>query len=218
MVGRLMHRPVANAVAAVQSELLMVTPYFIPGVEGMKLFGDLRKRDVRVSVLTNSLESSTVLVAQSGYMRYRLPLLEEGVEIHEVRSLLGNARGSGQTTSMSRYGNYSLHAKLFVFDREPVHRLDELRPALDAPQYRDRPDHRQPRARAADRGAIRGDGEPAQQLRADAAAARRRAIAAPGLAHRRRRQGRQYDKEPARSDAQRQKAGLLSLLPLDDEL
>ena len=73
---------------------------------------------MRVRILTNSLESSTVLVAQSGYMHYRLPLLEEGVEIYEVRSLLGNARGSGQTTKMTRYGNYSLHAKLFVFDRK----------------------------------------------------------------------------------------------------
>src|ERR1039458_560692 len=118
MVGRLMHRPVARAVAAVQSELLMVTPYFIPGDEGMQLFGDLRKRDVRVRILTNSLESSTVLAAQSGYMRYRLPLLEEGLELYEVRSLLGNARGSGETAQMTRFGKYSIHAKLFVFDRQ----------------------------------------------------------------------------------------------------
>ena len=118
MVGSLMLRPVDKAVAAVQSELLMVTPYFIPGDEGMQLFGDLRKRDVRVRILTNSLESSTVLAAQSGYMRYRLPLLEEGLELYEVRSLLGNARGSGETAQMTRYGKYSLHAKLFVFDRQ----------------------------------------------------------------------------------------------------
>ena len=35
-----------------------------------------------------------------------------------MRSLLGNSRGSGQTAKISQYGNYSLHAKLFVFDRE----------------------------------------------------------------------------------------------------
>ena len=78
--------------AAAESELLMTTPYLIPGEEGMTLFSDLRKRNVRVRILTNSLESSTVLVAHSGYMGYRPPLLEGGVEIHEVRSLLGNAR------------------------------------------------------------------------------------------------------------------------------
>ena len=85
MVGRLMRRAVADATIAVQSELLMVTPYLIPGKEGMQLFKDLRQRNVRVRVLTNSLESSTVLLAQSGYMHYRVPMLENGVEtIHDA--------------------------------------------------------------------------------------------------------------------------------------
>ena len=79
IVGELMHRTVADAVAAVRSELLMVTPFLIPGTDGMRLFKDLRKRDVRVRILTNSLESTPELMAQSGYMRYRVPLLEEGV-------------------------------------------------------------------------------------------------------------------------------------------
>jgi putative cardiolipin synthase len=118
MVGRLMHRAVASATTAVQSELLMITPYLIPGKEGMQIIRDLRQRKVRVRILTSSLESSTVLPAQSGYMHYRVPLLESGVELYEIRSLLGNARGSGETTAISRYGNYSLHAKLFVFDRK----------------------------------------------------------------------------------------------------
>lgn len=48
MVGRLMQRAVANATAAVQSELLMVTPYVIPGSEGMQLLKNLRQRQVRV--------------------------------------------------------------------------------------------------------------------------------------------------------------------------
>ena len=55
-VGRLMLRPVANATLAVQSELLMITPYLIPGKEGMQIFKELRGRDVRVRILTNSLE------------------------------------------------------------------------------------------------------------------------------------------------------------------
>jgi putative cardiolipin synthase len=42
------------------------------------------------------------------------------VELFEVRSLLGNARGSGQTAILSGYGNYALHAKLFVSDRRKL--------------------------------------------------------------------------------------------------
>ncbi len=120
MVGRLMHRPVASAALAVQSELLMITPYLIPGKEGMQMFKDLRQRDVRIRILTNSLESSSVVMAQSGYMHYRKPLIEEGVELYEIRALLGNRHGSGQTMAMSRYGTYSLHAKMFVFDRQKI--------------------------------------------------------------------------------------------------
>jgi putative cardiolipin synthase len=115
--GRLMSRPMARTVGAVQTELLMVTPYFVPADEERKLLTELRLRNARVRVLTNSLESTADPIAHSGYRRYRVPLLAEGAELHEIRSLLGNARGSGQTARISRHGNYSLHAKLFVFDR-----------------------------------------------------------------------------------------------------
>jgi putative cardiolipin synthase len=120
MVGRLMHRAVARAAEGVQSELIMVTPYLVPGQEGMRIFTDLRRRGARVRVLTNSLESSTEILAQSGYMRYRIPLIEQGVQLYEIRSQLGNARGSGETAAMASHGNYSLHAKMFVFDRSRI--------------------------------------------------------------------------------------------------
>ena len=120
MLGRLMHRRVAQVAEEVQREFLMVTPYLVPGKDGMRLLHDLRARGVRVRILTNSLESSTVLLAQSGYMRYRVPMLEMGVELFEIRSLLGNSRGSGQTPVISLFGSYSLHAKLFVFDRQKI--------------------------------------------------------------------------------------------------
>ena len=112
--------PVASATLAVQSELLMITPYLVPGEEGMGLFNDLRSRNISIRILTNSLVSSSTLLAQSGYMGYRVPLLEAGVELYEIRSMLGNTRGSGQTAAMSANGTYSLHAKMFVFDRQRI--------------------------------------------------------------------------------------------------
>jgi putative cardiolipin synthase len=120
MVGRLMHRAVAHAAEQVQSELIMVTPYLIPGQEGMRIFSDLRRRKVQVRLLTNSLESTTELLAQSGYMRFRVPLLEEGVDLYEVRARLGDVRGSGENAAMAGFGTYGLHAKMFVFDRREV--------------------------------------------------------------------------------------------------
>ena len=53
-------------------------------------------------------------------MHYRPALLQEGVELHEIRAMLGSTRGSGQGRSISRHGHYGLHAKLYVFDRKSV--------------------------------------------------------------------------------------------------
>ncbi len=219
MVGRLMHREVAKATAAVQSELLMVTPYLIPGEEGMKLLKDLRQRQVRVRILTSSLEASTVLLAQAGYMHYRLPLLENGVELYEIRSLLGNARGSGETAAISRYGNYSLHAKLFVFDRQrlfigsmnfdqrSMHLNTEIGLIIDSPVL-------------AQQVAARFE---AMVLPVNSYRLTLRpndADRSPGLLWHTEENGRavEYTMEPARSDWQRIKANALSLLPLDKEL
>jgi putative cardiolipin synthase len=219
MVGDLMHRPVATASAAVQSELLMITPYFIPGREGMTLFKDLRQRGVRVRILTNSLESSTVLVAQAGYMGYRVPLLEQGVELYEVRSLLGNARGSGETKSMTRYGNYSLHGKLFVmdrkrlfigsmnFDQRSMHLNTEIGLIIDSPELA-----QQTAARFEAMVQLANSYEVA--LRPGGVDGK------PRLLWRTEEEGKtvEYDTEPARDRQQRMRALLLSLLPLDKEL
>ena len=120
--GRLMYRPIARSLAAVVSEFAMITPYLVPTPEEMTLLHSLRLRGVRVRILTNSLNSNNELTAHSGYLRYRTRLLEDGVEIYEVRALLGpRSHASGQSNRLSRFGKYGLHAKLLVFDRQSVY-------------------------------------------------------------------------------------------------
>jgi len=58
LAGQLMTEPVADTASASQSEVLLVTPYFIPAPAEMQLLQDLRQLQVRVRILTNSLESS----------------------------------------------------------------------------------------------------------------------------------------------------------------
>ena len=116
--GRLMSQPVAKAAAQVHAEVLMVTPYFIPSSDEMRLLDTLLRNNIRVAILTNSLESAQGLLAHAGYSHYRMALLDDGADLYEVRALLGSRRGSGQTARISEFGNYGLHAKLFVFDRE----------------------------------------------------------------------------------------------------
>ena len=116
--GRMMGAAVLSAASATQSELLMVTPYFIPTPEELQVLRDLRHRQVRVRILTNSMEANPAAFAHSGYVPYRVPMVQDGVELYEARARLGNTQGSGQTAEISRHGNYALHAKLFAFDRQ----------------------------------------------------------------------------------------------------
>src|SRR6185437_8098528 len=83
--GRLMNPLVVDTAGAVQSEFQMVTPYFVPAAPELQILKDLRQRQVRVRILTNSLESAPDPLAQAAYQRFRTPLLEGGVELYEVR-------------------------------------------------------------------------------------------------------------------------------------
>lgn len=119
--GALMYKPIADAVTQTQKELLMATPYFVPTKGEVHLLEDRRQQGVRVGVLTNSLEAAPDLAAHSGYMHQRGILLKDGIEFYEVRARLGNTRGSGESKKIAGYGNYALHGKLLVFDRQKAY-------------------------------------------------------------------------------------------------
>lgn len=107
-----------------QRELLVVSPYFVPGKSGMAYFEALRRRGVRVVILTNSLGSTDVAAVHAGYRRYRKALLRAGVELYEVKAS-AQSREQRERAKQSKGGfggssRASLHAKSFVFDRQTV--------------------------------------------------------------------------------------------------
>ena len=119
-ISNLLFGPVAAAIDNTRTEFSMVTPYLVPSPHEMRLLEDLRARGRTVRILTSSLEAESSSVAQAGYMHYRKRLVESGVQLYEIRARPENPRGTGQSEKMSRYGNYSLHAKLLVFDRSAM--------------------------------------------------------------------------------------------------
>lgn len=108
-----------------QREFLVVSPYFVPGKEGVELFRSLRARGVTVKILTNSLASTDVSAVHAGYARYREDLLREGVQLYEVKSTArirekdrkSDKKEAGGLAGSSRA---SLHAKTFAFDRRDI--------------------------------------------------------------------------------------------------
>ena len=98
-----------------QQELLIVSPYFVPGREGLDFFRRLRARGVRVRILTNSLASNDVAIVHSGYARYRKALLRMGVELYEMNRRQPAANDGRR--SLTGSSSASLHAKTFLLDR-----------------------------------------------------------------------------------------------------
>jgi cardiolipin synthase C len=104
--------------AQAQTELLIVSPYFVPGQRMMRQFAELRGRGVRVRVLTNSLASNDAPAAHVGYARYRKALLGLGVELYEMHAeQQGSIRSFGSAASSTGASRASLHAKVVVMDK-----------------------------------------------------------------------------------------------------
>ncbi|MGW8192859.1 MAG: phospholipase D family protein [Desulforhopalus sp.] len=98
-------------------DLLIISPYFVPGKSGIDFFKQLRGRNVRVRILTNSLASNDVSLVHSGYAKYRRALLKMGVELYELNSNLAKETRKEGSFYESKS---SLHAKTFVIDKEEV--------------------------------------------------------------------------------------------------
>jgi putative cardiolipin synthase len=96
-----------------ESDLLIVSPYFVPRDEGTEYLLAQVGRGVRVRVLTNSLAATDVPAVHAGYKAYRRELLEGGVELFELRPT-----GDALEKARERFGSSSasLHAKTFVSD------------------------------------------------------------------------------------------------------
>jgi putative cardiolipin synthase len=118
--GRLMRGAIFEAAVAAHTEIIMISAFLVPGEDGMMLFDDLHRRAVTTRVLTNSMESSSAWAPFASYLHYRADLLADQVELYEIRDQPGSVRGTGQNAQMSSFGNYALHTKLYIFDRQKI--------------------------------------------------------------------------------------------------
>ncbi len=97
------------------SELIIVSPYFIPRDSGMIMLRDLVTRGIRVIVVTNSLAANNHVPVHSAYSKYRKPLLEAGVEIYELRV---DAAALQTDDAEEDSPPTTLHAKAVIVDQK----------------------------------------------------------------------------------------------------
>ena len=103
----------------IEKELIIISPYFVPGHEGVRFFKSLTDKGVRVKILTNSLSSNDVAIVHAGYAKYREDLLRNGVELYEMNKKLTRAQRK-EKKGVGGSSKASLHAKVFVLDRKQV--------------------------------------------------------------------------------------------------
>jgi len=93
----------------------------VPADFGTDLLTGLARRGVDTLVVTNSFAVTDVPLVHAGYIKKRMPLLDAGVKLFEVRPAPGVPvdRGVAPDHAATRFsgGGESLHAKTFVVDR-----------------------------------------------------------------------------------------------------
>jgi putative cardiolipin synthase len=102
-----------EVIRSAEREIIFISPYYVPGPDGVKLTRDLVTNGLRVIILTNSLASTNHVTVHSAYARYRRDVIEAGAELYEARAdaareLSGHRTGPDTLT---------LHSKAILIDR-----------------------------------------------------------------------------------------------------
>jgi putative cardiolipin synthase len=101
-----------------EEEVLTINPYVVPGDAFAAGVKEVVDRGVRFALLTNSLGSTNQTIVNSAYAKRRRPMIEAGVELHELRH--EGAIKADVDTPPVQSSFLALHAKAAVLDREHV--------------------------------------------------------------------------------------------------
>jgi putative cardiolipin synthase len=101
-----------------EREVTITSPYLIPGPLGIAAFEALRQRQVKVTVLTNSLAATDEPLVHTGYARYRPRLVDAGIDLYEL-----SPSRSQRNKRLGVFGSSvgRLHAKTAVVDGDKVY-------------------------------------------------------------------------------------------------
>ncbi len=97
-----------------RSEVLVASPYFVPGRRMLDVLKQASAGQVRVSLMTNSLATTDEPLVHFGYARHRNALLQMGVALYE---LMPGAEERPSAAGEPRSSLGRLHAKVAVVDQ-----------------------------------------------------------------------------------------------------
>tara|TARA_R110000850_G_scaffold15133_1_gene47456 strand:+ start:67 stop:1161 length:1095 start_codon:yes stop_codon:yes gene_type:complete len=100
-----MDTAIASILEAAETDVQLVTPYFVPGAAGIAGLTALMTRGVKVSMITNALSATDLITVYGAYRHFRSPMLAAGASIFEFSkpALEGRKRDV-------------VHSKVFMID------------------------------------------------------------------------------------------------------
>jgi putative cardiolipin synthase len=101
-----------------RQEVLALNPYLVPGEQFFEESARLEARGVDMAIMTNSLGSTNQTIVHEAYARTRLPMLQSGIRLFEMKYQPDTHRELD--TAPVRSSWVGLHAKCAVLDREQV--------------------------------------------------------------------------------------------------
>ena len=101
-----------------QRDVLILNPYLVPGEPFFAEAQLLEERGVDMAIMTNSLGSTNQPIVHDAYSQTRVPMIEAGVDVYEMKYQGGMQADLDTPPIESNF--VSLHAKAAVLDREHV--------------------------------------------------------------------------------------------------
>ena len=109
-----------DALNKTEEELLIISPYFVPGDTLVENLSALVRKGINVTILTNSLASTDVTAVHAGYKKYRKKLLRNGIKLYEFMPESSAVRAKKRIFKDKPSLRSSLHAKSYIFDRKKI--------------------------------------------------------------------------------------------------
>ncbi len=103
-----------------RDEILIESAYFVPGDLLLSTMGERHSQGITWRALTNSLASNDVLLNHAGYARRRKAIIEQGVELYELRPDAASCYSLVNRQLCAAGAVFGLHSKSAVFDRSIV--------------------------------------------------------------------------------------------------
>ena len=114
-------RSLSSTAQRANGEVLIESAYLVLGDPGLAMLRELRTRGVAVRALTNSLASNDVTGNHAAYARRRQAMLEDGIQLFELRPDAASCRELiGAMSACTGDSLFGLHSKSVVFDRQSV--------------------------------------------------------------------------------------------------